>query len=104
LRKRNKVNEKEFFVSFLVVNALLFFVFLLIPDLGTLMIMGIVGLIMCRYAGAKLKYILRIVFGGLIATIAVGGIAGMVSDRFSYIQKRLTYFISSNVDPQARQI
>ena len=28
----------------------------------------------------------------------------MMSDRFSYIQKRLTYFISSNVDPQARQI
>lgn len=104
LRKRNKVNEKEFFVSFLVVNALLFFVFLLIPDLGTLMIMGIVWLIMCRYAGAKIKYILRIVFGGLIAMIAVGGIAGMVSDRFSYIQKRLTYFISSSVDPQARQI
>ena len=100
LRKRKSINEREFFISFLVVNAL----FLLIPDLGTLMIMGIVGLIMCRYAGAKLKYILRIVFGWLVSVIVVGGIAGMMSDRFSYIQKRLTYFISSNVDPQARQI
>lgn len=28
----------------------------------------------------------------------------MVSERFSYIQKRFTYFISSNIDPQAREI
>lgn len=28
----------------------------------------------------------------------------MVSERFSYIQKRFTYFLSSDVDPQARQI
>jgi cell division protein FtsW len=28
----------------------------------------------------------------------------MVSDRFAYIQKRFTYFISSSVDPQAKQI
>ena len=59
---------------------------------------------MCRYAGAKIKYILRILFWGLFFLLFTGSIAGMVSTRFSYIQKRFTYFISSNVDPQAKQI
>lgn len=104
MRKREKTNTKEFFVSFIILNALLFFVFLLIPDLGTVMILGIVALIMCRYAGAKLKYVLLILFGGLLTGLIGGSIAGLVSDRFAYIQKRFTYFISSDVDPQARQI
>ena len=104
LRRRSTINTKKFFLSFIVVNAVLFFIFLLIPDLGTVMILGIVWLIMCRYMWAKLKYILRILFGGLFAGLAAGSIAGMVSDRFSYIQQRFTYFISSSVDPQARQI
>jgi len=34
----------------------------------------------------------------------VWSIAGSVSDRFAYIQKRFTYFLSSNVDPQNRQV
>lgn len=104
MRKRERINTKEFFISFIILNALLFFVFLLIPDLGTVMILGIVGLIMCRYAGAKIKYILWILFWGIITGLLLGGIAGMVSDRFAYIQKRFTYFISSSVDPQAKQI
>ncbi|EKD25432.1 MAG: hypothetical protein ACD_80C00058G0007, partial [uncultured bacterium (gcode 4)] len=36
--------------------------------------------------------------------LVVGSIAGMMSPRFAYIQKRFTYFLSSSVDPQARQI
>jgi cell division protein FtsW len=54
--------------------------------------------------GAKLKYVLRILFGSLFAWLAVGGIAGMMSERFNYIQKRFVYFVSPSVDPQARQI
>lgn len=104
LRRRNIVNERSFFISFIVVNIILFFIFLLIPDLWTVMILGIVWLIMCRYMGAKLKYVLWMLFGWLFLGLAAGSIAGMVSDRFSYIQKRFTYFISSSVDPQARQI
>ncbi len=104
LRKRNTMNDKKFFTSFIVLNAILFFIFLLIPDLGTVMILGIVWLIMCRYMWAKFKHILLILFGGLLAGIVVWAVAGTVSDRFSYIQKRFTYFISSSSDPQAKQI
>ena len=104
IRKRDKINTKDFFVSFIVLNAIFFLLFLLVPDLGTVMILWIVGLIMCRYAGAKIKYIMRILFWGLLGWLFMGSIAGMVSERFSYIQKRFTYFLSSDVDPQARQI
>lgn len=104
IRKRDKINTKDFFVSFIILNALFFVLFLLVPDLGTVMILGIVGLIMCRYAWAKIKYIMRILFWGLLWGLLMGSIAGMVSERFAYIQKRFTYFLSSDVDPQARQI
>lgn len=104
IRKRDKVNTKDFFISFIILNVIFFFIFLLIPDLGTVMILAIVGLIMCRYAGAKIKYVIWILFWWLIGWLVAGSIAGMVSDRFAYIQKRFTYFLSSSVDPQARQI
>ncbi|MFA7298876.1 MAG: FtsW/RodA/SpoVE family cell cycle protein [Candidatus Absconditabacterales bacterium] len=104
IRKRDRINTKEFFISFIILNAFIYAVFLLIPDLGTVMILGIVGLIMCRYAGAKIKYILWILFGGLALGLVAGSVAGMVSDRFAYIQKRFMYFISSSVDPQGKEI
>lgn len=104
IRKRDKINTKDFFLSFIILNVIFFLLFLLVPDLGTVMILGIVGLIMCRYAWAKIKYIMRILFWGLLWGLLMGSIAGMVSERFAYIQKRFTYFLSSDVDPQARQI
>ncbi len=104
MRKHGKINSKDFFISFIMLNAFIFLIFLFIPDLGTVMILGIVGLIMCRYSGAKIKYILRIMFGGIASVLIVGSIAGMMSDRYAYIQKRFTYFINPSIDPQARQI
>ncbi len=104
IRKRNIINKKQFFVSFIVLNALIFLVFLLIPDLGTVLILWLTGLVLCWYAGARMKYILLILFGGLVTGLLAGSLAGMVSQRFQYIQKRFTYFLSSNVDPQNRQV
>ena len=104
IRKRSKINQKEFYISFIVLNAAFFLVFLMIPDLGTVLILWLVGLILCRYAWSKLKYVLMIVVGWLSAGLIVGSIAGMVSPRFQYIQKRFTYFLSSSVDPQNRQV
>ncbi len=104
IRKRDKINSKEFFISFIILNALLFFVFLLIPDLGTIMILAIVGLIMCRYAWAKIKYIIRITVWWILWWMIVGLIAWSISPRFAYIQKRFIYFIDRSVDPQARGV
>jgi cell division protein FtsW len=104
LRKRNKIQSPQFFTSFIILNAIFFWIFLLIPDLWTVLIIWLVGLIMCRYAWAKIKHVLYILFGWLLAWLLVWSIAWMVSDKFNYIQKRFTYFISSEVDPQNRQV
>ena len=104
IRKRNIINTKQFFTSFIVVNALLFGVFLLIPDLWTLLILGIVALVLCRYSGEKIKYIWMMVVGALASVLLLGGVASLVSSRFDYIQKRFTYFLNTNVDPQSRDV
>lgn len=104
IRKHNKINQKDFYISFIVLNAIFFLVFLLIPDLWTVLILGLVWLVLCRYAWSKIKYVLMILFGGLITWLLVWSVAGSVSERFAYIQKRFTYFLSSDIDPQNRQV
>ena len=104
LRKRNFVDKKEFLIAFVVLNAILFFMFLLVPDLWTVLILWLTGLVMARYAWLKFKKVFWIFMVGILGGALVGGMASLVSDRFAYIQKRFTYFISSNVDPQSREI
>lgn len=41
---------------------------------------------------------------GLILWLLGGTIAGSVSDKFEYIQKRFTYFLNTSVDPQSRDV
>lgn len=104
LRKRDIINKKDFFSNFIVINIILLFIFLLIPDLGTLLILWLVSLTLARYAGTKIKYILYLLWWTLIAWLIVGSFAGMINDKFAYIQKRFTYFLSSDIDPQSRQV
>ncbi|MDD3263205.1 MAG: FtsW/RodA/SpoVE family cell cycle protein [Candidatus Absconditabacteria bacterium] len=104
IKKRDIANQKQFFSSFIVINIILLFIFLLIPDLGTLLILGLTGLTLCRYIGIKFKYIMFILFGTIISGILVGTIAGSISPKFDYIQKRFTYFLNPNVDEQKRGI
>ncbi|AHB41698.1 Stage V sporulation protein E [candidate division SR1 bacterium RAAC1_SR1_1] len=104
LKKRDIINQKQFFSNFIVINILLLGIFLLIPDLGTLLILGLTSLTLCRYIGTKLKYILYLLGGALISGILMGSIAGMISPKFDYIQKRFTYFLDSSVDEQKRGV
>jgi cell division protein FtsW len=104
LRKRNFADKKEFVISFVVLNAITFFMFLLIPDLWTVLILGLTWLVMARYAWLKFKKVFGIFIVWVLWWALAGGMASMFSDRFSYIQRRFTYFISSSVDPQSRDI
>ncbi len=104
LRKRNFVDKKEFVISFVVLNAITFFMFLLIPDLGTVLILGLTWLVMAWYAWLKFKKVFGIFIVWILWGALAGGMASMFSDRFTYIQRRFTYFISSNIDPQSRDI
>lgn len=97
LRKNKKLPEINFFLWFLVQVGLLTIVFLFIPDLWTLLVLGSVALVMFWYAWWKAKYIgimlgLWLIFGALAAT------------QFSYIQKRLDYFLNPTTDASDRGI
>lgn len=104
LRKRNSVNKKEFLINFVVLNAMLFIVFLLIPDLGTILILWLTWLVMAWYAWLKLKKVVGIFVAGVLGALIVWLSASMISSRFVYIQQRFTYFINSDIDPQKKGI
>jgi len=104
VRKKKFIGGPEFLIAFIVLNFLLLFVFLLIPDLGTVVVLALVGLIMFWYVWAKFKHVLILFFGGIVSAMMLGMLAWMVSTKFNYIQKRFTYFLSSNVDPENTDI
>lgn len=104
LRKKEIANQKQFFSSFIVINILLLGIFLLIPDLGTLLILWLTSLTLCRYIGTKIKYIAYLLVWALLSGIIVGSIAGMISPKFDYIQKRFTYFFNPSIDEQKRWV
>lgn len=104
IRKRSRIEQPDFIMSFVVMNILVLFVFFLIPDLGTVVVLGLVGLLMFWYAWARAKHIAILFVWGLISAMMVWALAGMVSTRFQYIQRRFTYFLSSDVDPQNTDI
>ena len=51
LRKKFMLKTRAFYTSFIVINICLLGIFLLIPDIGTVLVLGLTGLVMCRYAG-----------------------------------------------------
>ncbi len=104
IRKKKMIAKPQFISAFVVLNALLLFVFLLIPDLWTVVVLSLTGLIMFWYAWAKIKHVVLLLLGGLVAGLLLGALAGMVSTKFEYIQRRFTYFLSSDVDPQSTDI
>ncbi len=104
IRKYKMANTKEFFINFLVVNFVIFLAFLFIPDLGTVLVLWLAWLVMCRYAGAKFKYIALITIWGIFCAVSAALLASAISPKFTYITNRFTYFIRSDIDPQKRGI
>lgn len=57
LRKKDEIEDRSFLIKFGVINALMFVIFLAIPDFGTLIILVITVSLMARYAGLKARKI-----------------------------------------------
>ncbi len=105
IRKRRSIdNDNQLLISFIVINIIFLFIFLLIPDLWNALVMGITWLIMALYAGMNRKKTAWIFAIWIIGVIMFGTLASMVSTRFAYIQKRMTYFISAPNDEDSRWI
>lgn len=104
MRKSAQINTPWFYRKFIILNAVLLTIFLLIPDLGTALILWIVWLVMYRYAGARFKLIASIAWAGIGIGLTAGLFLSVISPKFNYIKDRFTYFLSTDVDPQSRQI
>jgi cell division protein FtsW (lipid II flippase) len=44
------MTDTQFYIAFVVLLGIIFAVYLMIPDLGTILVLGLTALVMCRYA------------------------------------------------------
>lgn len=96
IRKKEEMNSKKFFIYFITLNALLYAIFLAIPDFWTVLIIWATALIMVRFSWLNLKKTLLILAIGLWAWVLAWLTLWFVSDKFMYIQKRFSYFFTTN--------
>ena len=96
MRKKENMNSPQFLLVFIVLSALLYFVFLLIPDFWTVLIIWATALIMVRFSWLKLNKTLAILGIWLWAWVIAWLTLGLISDKFSYITKRFEYFFTTD--------
>jgi cell division protein FtsW (lipid II flippase) len=105
IRKRRSIdNDNQLLISFVVINIIFLFIFLLIPDLGNALVMWVTGLVMALYAWMNRKKTAWLFAVWVIWILMFGSLASMVSTRFAYIQKRMMYFVSAPNDEDSRWI
>jgi len=92
LVKKNKILwSLEWYISMLVVVWVSTFIFLLIPDLWTLLVLWPVALILYTFAWWRIKYVVVSIILWLIFTFTVWM-------QFHYIKKRFDYFLNPSID------
>lgn len=97
VRKKHMLSKLPGYLSFLFILGVPSLIFLLIPDLGTLMVLVPLAFIMMRYGGGKLKHLVWI----LLWCAAVGILIGM---QFTYIKNRLETFVNPDTDKTGKGI
>lgn len=93
-RKKENMNSPQFLLVFIVLSALLYFVFLLIPDFWTVLIIWATALVMVWYSWLKLKKTLAILWIWLWAWLIAWLTLWLVNEKFDYITKRFEYFFT----------
>ena len=95
-RKKENMNSPQFFLLFIVLSALLYAIFLFIPDFWTVLIIWATALIMVRYSWLNLKKTATILAIWLFAWVFAWLTLWLVNKRFVYIQNRFAYFFTSD--------
>ena len=95
-RKKENMSSPQFFLLFVVLSALLYAIFLFIPDFWTVLIIWATALIMVRYSWLSLKKTVTILAIWLFAWVFAWLTRGLVNKRFVYIQNRFSYFFTSD--------
>ncbi len=91
IRKKKELNSLELFFAIILISWLSFFVFLLIPDLGTLLVVWPVVLILYWYVWGRLIYIIFSIILWLTLWLTIGM-------QFDYIRKRVEFFVNPDID------
>ena len=97
LRKKRQLNDLQFFFAFFAITTLSLFIFLILPDFWSLLVLWPVALIMYWFSWGKGKYILAT----MVLWVAWVLLASL---QFTYIQNRLSYFFNEDVDTSWRGI
>ena len=95
-RKKENMNSSQFFLLFIVLSAILYAIFLFIPDFWTILIIWATALIMVWYSWLSLKKTATILAIWLFAWVFAWLTLGLVNKRFVYIQNRFSYFFTSD--------
>lgn len=96
-RKKQILQDKRWYISFLVFMGLISLIYLLIPDLGTFLVLGMLSVVMYWYAGWKAKH--------LALLVAVVGVVGVVVWwQVPHVKDRLHYFVNPWIDARNQQI
>ena len=93
-RKKENMKDKKFLLTFIVLSALLYAIFLLIPDFWTVLIIWATALIMVRFSWLNLKKTLIILWIWLWTWLFAWLTLGLMNDKFDYITKRFQYFFT----------
>lgn len=95
-RKKESMSSPQFFRLFVILSALLYAIFLFIPDFWTILIIWATALIMVRYSWLSLKKTATILAIWLFAWVFAWLSLWLVNKKFSYIQNRFSYFFTSD--------
>ena len=93
-RKKESMDSPQFLLTFIILSALLYFVFLLIPDFWTVLIIWATALVMVWYSWLKLKKTLAILWIWLWAWLIAWLTLWLINEKFDYITKRFEYFFT----------
>lgn len=102
-KRKDIIDSKEFLIQFAVINLIIFFILLMIPDFGTIFILGVSATIMSWYLGFSLKRIGMLVGMALIGLTIATPIIGLFSSKFQYAMVRLATFSTTNEEQKQYQ-
>ncbi len=104
IRKQKFIDTIQFYVSFAIVNAILFIVFLLIPDLWSVLVMGLTWMVMAWYSWARFKHLAVLFVWWLVGSLILAFTLSQLTSKFNYLEKRLGYFFESSTDDVNRGV
>ena len=97
VKKQKMLPSVQGYIAMVVVTWISLFLFLMIPDLGTLLVLWPVALILYVYAWWNIRYVWVSIILALVFTLTVGM-------QFGYVKKRIEYFVNPDVDKSVQWI